>query len=109
MGRSPVPTDARFVDEGPVAETLPMLYRAVLDAVADLESHGLRGEAAAIRSDATRAYSQAWNATAARRLQALLLRSQRAIDGPAARPRRPRRLAPAPARSRPHDRLTGCR
>jgi hypothetical protein len=69
------------MDQGPVAELLPTLYRAVLDAVAELERRGFRHEAAQIRSDATRAYSQAWNATAARRLQALLARSQRATDG----------------------------
>ena len=86
------------MDDAPVAETLPTLYRAVLDAVADLESRGLRGEAATIRSEATRAYSQAWNAKAARRLQALLARSQRAIDG-----RRPARDGLLASLQRPRD------
>ena len=53
--------DAPSVEQEAVAEVLPGLYRAVLDAVADLELRGLRGDAASIRADATRAYSGAWN------------------------------------------------
>ena len=69
----------RLVEQQPVAEVLPGLYRAVLDAVADLELRGLRRDAAAIRADATRAYSGAWNAAAARRLRVLTARAARII------------------------------
>lgn len=68
-----------LVDQQPVAEVLPGLYRAVLDAVADLELRGLRHEAATIRADATRAYSSAWNAAAAHRLRVLRARAARVV------------------------------
>jgi hypothetical protein len=74
------------VDESPISEVLPGLYRAVLDAVASLEAHDLRREAAAIRTDATRVYSRSWTADAARRLRTLRLRADRIRDS-----RRPRR------------------
>lgn len=61
-------------------ETLPVLYRAVLDAVADLESVGYRREAASIRSEATAAYSRAWTRSAARRMHILRTRSARLAD-----------------------------
>jgi hypothetical protein len=72
------------VEQLPVAEVLPGLYRAVLDAVADLEAIGRRREAAAIRAEGTRVYSRAWNADAARRLIALRSRADRISE---ARPR----------------------
>lgn len=65
------------VDELPVSEVLPGLYRAVLDAIANLEARNRRPEAAAIRSEATRVYSRAWTADAARRLRALRVRADR--------------------------------
>lgn len=68
------------MDEQPLSEVLPGLYRAVLDAVADLEVRGKRHEAARIRADATRIYSKAWNATAARRLGVLRLRADRIVE-----------------------------
>lgn len=68
------------MSEVPVAERLPRLYRAVLDAVAELEAHGHRQEAAAIRSEATAAYSRAWNLAAERRLMALRMRASRIIE-----------------------------
>jgi hypothetical protein len=68
------------VDEPPISEILPGLYRVVLDAVADLEARGRRREAAEIRADATRVYSRAWNAAAAHRLRALRLRADRIGD-----------------------------
>jgi hypothetical protein len=71
--------DAPFVEQEPVAEVLPGLYRAVLDAVADLELRGLRNDAAKIRADATRAYSGAWNHAAARRLRILRARAARIV------------------------------
>jgi hypothetical protein len=65
------------MSEHPVAEILPWLYRSVLDAVADLESQGRRREAAAIRAEATKVYSRAWNVDAARRLRVLVARAER--------------------------------
>lgn len=72
------------MSELPVAEVLPGLYRAVLDAVADLESRNRRAEAATIRSEATRVYSRAWTPDAAKRLRALRTRAVRFVE---ARPR----------------------
>lgn len=68
------------MDAQPVAEILPGLYRAVLDAVADLESKGRRAEAALIRAEATRIYSRAWTAAAAQRLRALRARAARITE-----------------------------
>lgn len=65
------------MDELPVAEVLPGLYRAVLDAIANLEARNRRPEAAAIRAEATRVYSRAWTPDAARRLRALRVRADR--------------------------------
>jgi hypothetical protein len=75
------------VEQQPVAEVLPGLYRAVLDAVADLELRGHRRDAATIRSEATRVYSAAWNRAAAHRLRVLSTRAARII-GSRRRPRR---------------------
>ena len=77
----------RLVEQQPVAEVLPGLYRAVLDAVADLELRGHRRDAAAIRADATRAYSGAWNPAAARRMRILSARAARVIGSRRPRPR----------------------
>lgn len=74
------------MDESPISEILPGLYRAVLDAVASLEAHDLRRDAAAIRADATLVYSRAWTPDAARRLRTLRLRADRIREA-----RRPRR------------------
>ena len=65
----------------PLSETLPLLYRAVLDAIGELESLGFRREAAQVRIEATRAYSGAWNPAAARRLQSLQTRADRLAAG----------------------------
>jgi hypothetical protein len=54
------------------SEELPALYRAILDRVADLEASGERVEAARLRSEATAAYSRAWDDRARRRLESLL-------------------------------------
>ena len=62
------------------AEEFPGLYRAILDRVARLEGIGARTEAARIRSDATRAYSSAWDQKSRRKLDDLLRRSDRAIE-----------------------------
>jgi len=68
------------MDEPPISEILPGLYRAVLDAVAGLEARGRRAEAARVRLEATRVYSRAWNDDAARRLRLLRLRADRMSD-----------------------------
>jgi hypothetical protein len=80
------------VDPEPLSETLPVLYRAVLDAIGELEALGFRREAAQVRVEATRAYSGAWNPAAARRLQALRDRADRVAAG--RRRRRPAVLEP---------------
>jgi hypothetical protein len=54
------------------SEELPALYRAILDRVADLEAAGERAEAAHLRTEATAAYSRAWDERARRRLESLL-------------------------------------
>lgn len=67
--------------EGPsVAHELPELYRAVLDRVASLEALGQRPDAEAIRRDAVRAYSRAWDERARRRLTQLRTRAERLLD-----------------------------
>jgi hypothetical protein len=62
------------------AEELPALYRAILDRVAEMEAAGERAAAARLRSDATDAYSRAWDERARRRLESLLRRSDRDAD-----------------------------
>ncbi len=79
-GTRPAPHPCRPVDELPVSEVMPGLYRAVLDAVADLEARSRRIEAAAIRSEATRVYSRAWTPDAARRLRALRTKADRIAE-----------------------------
>lgn len=68
------------LDQPPVAEILPGLYRSVLDAVANLEACSRRSEAAAIRKEATRVYSRAWTLDAAKRLRTLRLRADRIVE-----------------------------
>jgi hypothetical protein len=80
------------VEPEPLSESLPVLYRAVLDAIGELEALGFRREAAQVRADATRAYSGAWNPAAARRLHALRERADRVAAG--RRRRRPTVLEP---------------
>ena len=65
----------------PVSEILPGLYRAVLDAVAELEARGRRREAGEIRAEATRVYSRAWTSDAAQRLRTLRSRADRVLQG----------------------------
>ena len=55
-----------------IAETLPRLYRDVLDALARLEQLGAMDDAARLRSEAIAAYSRAWDAKCSARLEALL-------------------------------------
>ena len=61
------------------AEELPGLYRAVLDRVAEIELSGRRALANAVRTEATRIYSRAWDDHARRGLIALLHRNSDAI------------------------------
>jgi hypothetical protein len=65
------------------AEELPALYRAILDRVGELEAAGERAEAARLRTDATEAYSRAWDERARRRLDFLLRRATRDVTGEA--------------------------
>jgi hypothetical protein len=68
------------MDSNSPAEELPALYRAILDRVAELEASGERVRAAQLRTDATDAYSRAWDERARRRLEVLLRRSDRAPE-----------------------------
>jgi len=72
-----------------IAETLPRLYRDVLDALARLEQLGAMGDAARHRAEAIAAYSRAWDATCHERLRAQLGRIELAIRD-LERSRRPR-------------------
>jgi hypothetical protein len=61
-----------------VAETLPRVYRRVLDAVARLEKLGGRQEAARFLSAAIRVYSSSWDVAGQRRLEDVLARTEAA-------------------------------
>jgi len=87
------------------SEELPALYRAILDRVAAMEAEGDRAGAARLRSDATDAYSRAWDERARRRLETLLRHATRPApdDRRHGRPRgvghpAPRRQVAAPER-----------
>lgn len=82
------------MEQLPVSEILPGLYRAVLDAVARLEANGRRRDAAVIRAEATATYSRAWNDAAERRLRSLSVRADRIVESC--------RRAPKAVESRPH-------
>jgi hypothetical protein len=86
------------MEQLPVSEVLPGLYRAVLDAVARLEAIGRRRDAAAIRAEAIAAYSGAWNAPAERRLRSLHARADRIVES-----RRPAGPRAVESRPRPGD------
>jgi hypothetical protein len=62
-----------------VAETLPRVYRRVLDAVGRLERLGGRQEAARFRASAIRFYSGSWNAASHRGLEGLAARTEAAV------------------------------
>ncbi len=62
-----------------VAEALPRAYRALLDAIGELEHRGGWNEAAALRRAAAVAYSAAWNEEARRTLAQLHERVVRTI------------------------------
>src|SRR5262245_35017888 len=65
------------MNELSVAEIMPVLYRGVLDSIADLEARNGRYEAARIREAAIQVYSRAWNLQAAQRLRALCEKASR--------------------------------
>ena len=82
------------------AHEMPELYRAVLERVGSLEQTGHRREAELIRVEAVTAYSRAWDDTARRRLQHLLVRAGRVLGGQErARVERPVRIAVGRART----------
>jgi hypothetical protein len=78
------------------AEELPALYRAILDAVAELERRGERREAGAVRVEATKAYA-IWDEEGRRRLIQLRRRLDRALEPPERRILPGRRAASEPA------------
>ena len=57
-----------------IAETLPRLYREVLDGLARLDGLGARNEAARWRTEAIAGYSRTWDAACQKRLRELLSR-----------------------------------
>src|SRR3954447_8279370 len=76
---------SRSMNELSVAEIMPVLYRGVLDSVAQLEARNGRRDAARIREEAPRVYSRAWDLDAARRLRSLCERASRLAMAPGAR------------------------
>jgi hypothetical protein len=72
-----------------IAETLPRLYRDVLDALGRLEQLGAMGDAARLRAEAIAAYSRAWDARCYERLRSQLGRIELAARD-LERSRRPR-------------------
>jgi hypothetical protein len=95
------------MDSNSPAEDLPTLYRAILDRVALLEAAGERAEAARVRSQATTAYSRAWDARARRELEGLLRRAERPTVAEAALGRGgPRRAGLAGRRRQPNRAAT---
>jgi len=69
------------VEEPLVAESLPELYRQVLDRVAALERRDMRDEAAFVRNQAIRIYSGSWTEVAQRRLRTLRIQAERVVAG----------------------------
>ena len=61
-----------------IAETLPRLYREVLDGLARLEELGARARPRVWRTEAIAGYSRAWDAACHKRLRDLLGRIERA-------------------------------
>jgi hypothetical protein len=73
--------DRRLVhQETTVAETLPRVYRRVLDAVARLGELGERREAGRLRAAAIEAYSGAWNTRTHRRLEEIVARAEALVE-----------------------------
>ena len=70
--RAPVRERRRVNSDQTIAETLPRLYREVLDGLARLEQLGARPDAARLRAEAIAGYSRAWDAACYKRLHDLL-------------------------------------
>ena len=70
--------DREAMSELSVAETLPRVYRRVLDAVERLERLGGRQEAARFRAAAIRVYSGSWDAASHRHLEDVATRAEAA-------------------------------
>jgi len=70
--------DRGAMPELSVAETLPRVYRRVLDAVERLERLGGRQEAARFRAAAIRVYSGSWDASSHRQLEDVASRAEAA-------------------------------
>jgi hypothetical protein len=64
-----------------ISESMPRVYRAVLDAVERLERGGSRSEAATYRRDAIKVYSRAWDGRNQRQLEEIRDRAVAAADG----------------------------
>ncbi len=77
------------------AESLPSLYRAILDAVGELEARGDRTEAVRARRAATAAYA-IWDDAAERHLNRILADLRRAAAPPSGRTLFRRRSRPGP-------------
>ena len=86
-------------------ESMPRLYRAVLDLVAELESvEEVRRDVARMRAEAIRTYAAAWNPTQEHRLQGLYRRLQAAANAHPTSPfprERPGQSFPRPRGLRP--------
>lgn len=68
--------DSATVDpDASIAESLPRVYRAVLDAVGRLERLGMSHEALECRRRAIAVYSRTWNRKSQRKLEAILARA----------------------------------
>ena len=76
----PLARDASRMADRIVAETLPELYRSILDAVADLEAGGHRREALRVRARAATVYGRAWDAKATSTLEHLRQRAVRVVE-----------------------------
>jgi transcription initiation factor IIE alpha subunit len=74
-----MPHPAGVSSEQTIAETLPCLFREVLDALARLEELGARADAARLRSEAIEGYSRAWDLACQKRLERLLGRIDNAV------------------------------
>jgi hypothetical protein len=66
--------------EQSIAEALPRVYRRVLDAVDALERLGGRAEAARLRQSAVAAYARSWDARNQRRIEAIAVRAELAVE-----------------------------
>lgn len=78
MARTSSQPESVTMPELTVAETLPRVYRRVLDAVERLERLGGRQEAARFRAAAIRVYSGSWDASGHRQLEDIANRAEAA-------------------------------